>query len=227
MPSISQAISKIKKLYIQSDESQESKYIEKTLQGFPRNARIVDFGCGQGRILRFLRLQKFTNLYGIELNSHHREFLSHEGFCCAELTADLMSSLPSVDILLMVHVIEHLTAEQILSTIEDLKYPKAILVITPMLTSDFYNDPDHIRPFTPESIDLLLARINPQIKKASAMQYSPKKTYFKRSPFRFRLYSLPKGFSYALNLLFFLAYILSGKMISRATAWMCIYQAET
>lgn len=57
----------------------------KFVESLPKSARILEAGCGAGRILRSLAAMGFENLVGLEISQSRLDYVSRTGPDCAEL----------------------------------------------------------------------------------------------------------------------------------------------
>ena len=119
--------------------------------------RLLDYGCGPGDVLEVCRKLKFP---AIGLDNSYRSFqlATQRGF--QVIHGDESSSVlvhERFDAIFMQSVIEHLidaigTLERLVAMLP----PGGLLFVSaPTPCSDFWNDPTHVRPFTPSSFRIL------------------------------------------------------------------------
>ena len=120
-----------------------------------RDAAILDVGCGYGRNLALLVNAGYSDVTGIEKNSHIAEAVRQQGYDCMR-PEEFDSSTRHYDLILMSHLIEHFEPHALLEFVDaylDRLRPGGYLVIaTPLLGDCFYEDFDHVRPYLPTGI---------------------------------------------------------------------------
>ncbi len=79
------------------------------LLALPKNARILEAGCGSGRVLRTLADLGYRQLVGLEISAQRLEHVRRRGPGCAELvcSADIPFEPASFDAVVSTGVIEH------------------------------------------------------------------------------------------------------------------------
>lgn len=81
----------------------------KFIQSLPRTARILEAGCGAGRILRTLEAMGYRNLTGLEISQARLDYISVAGPRCAKLLCSdrVEFESESFDAVVSAAVIEH------------------------------------------------------------------------------------------------------------------------
>lgn len=129
-----------------------------------RSARILDVGCGHGAFLYFLKRAGYSNLRGVDVSPDQIALAHRLGIPEAEQgNADsLMRTTPgeSADVVLLIDVLEHLTREELLVTLDDvfrvLRPGGRAIVHVPNAEGLYgmrvrYGDLTHEQAFTPQS----------------------------------------------------------------------------
>lgn len=201
-------------------------------EGAAGSLRVVDVGCGRGRYLRRLH-QGGHEVVGVEENARQRDALAQEGFrVLAPGSPELKPE--AFDVLLLSHVVEHMGPSDLaafLAKYTSLLRPGGRLVVaTPTLSPYFYDDFDHMRPYTPRAILMLLGEANAQLRFASSAAFSLEGLWFRRSPLEIRdcaarflrgpAYWPLRLTDYAGAAIFFL----SGGLLGRATGWVGLFR---
>ncbi len=85
------------------------------LRGFDRNAPLLDLGCGQGFMLRYLKSAGFTNLTGIDISGEQVEKARSSGFNAikADAFTFLKENENQIEIIVAIDVIEHFKKEEL------------------------------------------------------------------------------------------------------------------
>jgi cyclopropane fatty-acyl-phospholipid synthase-like methyltransferase len=83
----------------------------KFIASLPRESRILEAGCGAGRILRTLAAMGFENLVGLEISQARLDYVLRAGPSCAELVCNdqVEFQSESFDAVVSAAVIEHVT----------------------------------------------------------------------------------------------------------------------
>lgn len=145
--------------------------------------RVLDVGCGSGRIIKFLRENNF-DAYGCDVNpiavKMARKLIEAKRIRIAPAEKLLYPSR-SFDLILSISVVEHLRHSQVdhflKETLRILRPGGYIFLVTPNITSPLrllqgknwggYMDPSHINFYTPHELTLTLTRrgfTNPDLK---------------------------------------------------------------
>ncbi|MBK8870043.1 MAG: class I SAM-dependent methyltransferase [Elusimicrobia bacterium] len=120
-------------------------------------ARVLDFGCGPGDLLLVCRKRGFDSI-GIDSSPRSLSLATERGLNVHLVsTTQLPFEHASFDAIILQSVLEHLSDP--LSVLEKLtKYlkPGGVLVLSaPTPGPYFWDDPTHIRPYTPKSLKIL------------------------------------------------------------------------
>jgi 2-polyprenyl-3-methyl-5-hydroxy-6-metoxy-1,4-benzoquinol methylase len=90
-----------------------------------KDARIVDLGCGHGAFLYFLAQAGYRNISGIDVSPEQIELAHKLGIAAARLghLADILGEVSdaSVDVVLVMDVLEHLTKDELLHTLDEIR----------------------------------------------------------------------------------------------------------
>lgn len=216
-------INHFKSVYCSYDRAQEIKFIISCLKGYSKESRIVDYGCGKGRVLAHLSLLGFKRIIGVDINNNNVSKLTSEGYQVFHSTQYPASLAKEADVILLIHLVEHMKPDQILDLISVHLSASKIVIITPLLIKEFFDDPDHVRPYTPNSLRTLLQDKNSQIARNLDEPFTLLSCNHKISPLRVNSYSSNPIRHYLngfINAFFFFLYIISFKVLSRKTAYM-------
>ena len=159
----------------------------KKCTGNNRNGkRLLDVGCGYGRNLLALKSLCETCI-GVDINPEIVRTNNEKGFVCYT-PEELSNNVQKFDIILMSHVIEHFAPNDLLKFMDDyldLLHPGGQLIIaTPLMSSYFYDDFDHIKPYQPTGIMLMFGRKSSQVQYHSRHELILSDIWFRRSYYR-------------------------------------------
>ena len=170
-------LKKIEAIARYSFDSVERNFLLRTLSKYGNHARILDFGCGNGRFLDVMRANKYTNLIGIETNGQTAREVCQRGYTVLRDLSELNDS--GFDVILLSHVIEHFDYKELKGLIDQLSrclnVGGTFVVFTPLENKKFFFDFDHVKPYPPPALLELfgIGKNNPfqfEIKKQWALE---------------------------------------------------------
>jgi 2-polyprenyl-3-methyl-5-hydroxy-6-metoxy-1,4-benzoquinol methylase len=127
--------------------------------------RLLDFGCGPGDVLQRCEVLGLSAL-GIDNSPRSVALAQQRGLSVLLGGADYSAlSQEKFDAIFIQSVIEHLQDPcGQLKSLVDLLPPGGLLFISaPTPCSDFWNDPTHVRPFTPRSFHIIGELLNLEV----------------------------------------------------------------
>ncbi len=131
----------------------------------PQSPEVLDVGTGYGDMLELLNEKKFKAT-GVDINSMMVNYCRRKGLNCLT-TQEFEKTSIKYDIIIMSQVIEHFPPSSLLQFIDDyLDYLCTggfLLIATPFMSPNFYDDFDHIRPYTPQAIEQAFVAEKPKI----------------------------------------------------------------
>ena len=216
--------------------SYESRRIGKLLsKHIKTDSKILDIGCGYGDKIEELLSLGFTNVSGVEINKTLVDKACDKGLdVIAVDTFDMEQNKEQFDVLVMSHIIEHFQYQDLIQFMESylgcLKQDGLLLIATPVMNPSFYDDFDHVKPYTHIGILSIFGG------KATQVQYHSQYTlelidlYYLRLAYQLKfyrtlemhtvLYRIPR----TINRLFHLIYRLSFRLIGQPKAWIGLFR---
>jgi len=216
--------------------SYESQRIGKLLSEHVQNdSAILDIGCGYGDKMKELLSLGYHNVSGVEVNHTLVDMACAKGLNVVSVDDfDMAEHREKYDVLLMSHIIEHFQYQDLIQFMESylgcLKPGGLLLVATPVMNPSFYDDFDHVKPYTHlgilsifggkatqvqyhaeyilELVDLYYLRLAYQLK------------YYRTLEMRTALYFFPR----LINRLSHLLYRLSFRLIGQPKAWIGLFR---
>ncbi len=206
------------------------------LSGLDRNMAILEIGCGRGGKTDFLRSQGFTNILGVEKNSHQVASCNERGLNVVSLDDfENKQSEPQFDFLILSHIMEHFQFEALVGFIDGyLKHLKPgglLLIATPILHPHFWLDLDHQKPYYPQGIKNFYGGNSEQVGFSSEYKLKLRDIRFRKSPFKVkndRNLLLKKNDLPMLvfNLISAVVFKLSFFTLGYKTGWVGLYQLK-
>jgi SAM-dependent methyltransferase len=225
---------KIKQIYQRylNCDTESKKFIQLIKKNVDQNDRILDVGCGYGRLQGELKLNGYNNYCGVEINPEIVNQNRHAGLSCI-LPEDLDVE-SKFDVLIMSHIIEHFSPTDLLKFIEfyldHLKVGVKIFILTPLYTSYFYDDFDHIKPYHPNSIQMVFGGSGAQVQFQSRNKLVLQDLWFRSSPYFSRMnraryfQTINRRFYQMLDFISASLFKLSKGVIGQKDAWMGVFQ---
>lgn len=216
----------------------DREILSKLLQEYvpDKSSRILDFGCGLGGNLDFLKSMGYTNITGTDISAHMIDATrkaGHPAFSAAELPTE-----PGFNVILMSHVIEHIPFEELQKTMESvlsrLTGSKGqLIVLTPILYDAFFNDIDHIKPYYPDGLTRLFSDQAASKQYKSDWKIQLLDIHFRKDPLlpynlrcKYKTDLINKITFRGLTLTFRLLQIVSLNILSKATGYGAVFHAQ-
>jgi len=141
------------------------------LKTYSRDAPVLDIGCGQGFMLRYLQSAGFTNLTGVDISGEQIAIANEKGFNAIQADAFqfLREGENQYDVILAIDIIEHFKKEELFELLQLIHLalkPGGILILqTPngeglMPGYVIYGDLTHCTILSPLSLKNILTVIN-------------------------------------------------------------------
>jgi SAM-dependent methyltransferase len=165
----------------------EKEKIVAFVQRAARNGRrILDVGCGRGRLMRPLA-QSGLDVMGVDANPELVRRNRADGLRC-QTVEEHDGGSDRYDVILMSHVIEHFAPEGLVAFLDrylDRLAPGGALVVaTPLLSPYFHEDLDHVRPYPPGSLAMAFAPGVPQTRHRPRNRLELRDVWFRRGHWR-------------------------------------------
>lgn len=217
-------------LYIRNEEKKVLEIIESL--NLSKNQVILDVGTGRGRYIKLLGHASDANIIGIEINKELIEQSKEAGLNVISIEEFEMLD-NQYDVILMSHIIEHFNPVDLLAFIDTyldkLRKGGVLIIATPLHSSYFYDDFDHVRPYRPTGIQLVFGSHKKQVQYYSRNKLELIDIWFRKAPYRLVNYAglylhkysrLPTLFNVILAILFRLTY----GFIGQKNGWIGVYR---
>lgn len=197
----------------------------------PEDSKILDIGCGFGGKCFLLQSLGF-DVTGIDANPEIISANLKKGLNC--MTVEQFEKTTTVyDILLMSHIIEHFEPSELLNFIDAylsrLRDGGHLIILTPLYTSRFYDDFDHIKPYHPVGFHMVFGGNKAQVQYYARHKLRLNDLEFRKGPF---LLSYCKGLYFyrytslpvIINNISAIMFKLSCGIIGKTTGWIGLYK---
>ncbi len=197
-----------------------------------KESHVLDVGCGYGRLFVPLHDKGYT-ITGVDANPDIVDFHRNANRACISVN-HLRSSSDQYDLIIMSHIIEHFNPKDLVEFmtfyLSKLKEGGTLVILTPLNSPYFYDDFDHIKPYHPDSIQMMFGAQGAQVKFTSEKLIHLKALWFRKSPWLIRktpaLYLSKKPYSWlvhAWNLGATMACKMTFGLLGRKDGWLGIY----
>lgn len=199
-----------------------------------KNTSILDVGCGVGNKIEELTRLGFKNITGVDINNKNVQIVNEKGFNALSVT-DFEQKYhgKKFDLIVFSHIVEHFQYNDLKIFIENyLQYLKSnsfVYISTPTLHRGFYDDFDHVKPYSHLSFLTMFSHHHRQIQFQSKYNFDLIDIYFRKSPYTIRFNRfLCKGKTSVLvlgiNTILKLLFVVSGNEIGETTGWQGIFK---
>lgn len=132
-----------------SSKRQEIKKIKKLLQALPADAKVLDVGCGKGLLMRRLS----GRVFGVDQNEESVTYCINLGLNVRLVRDGIIPfNDGDFDVVICSHVLEHLQVEDTKALLSEInrvvKHGGYIVIVCPLPSVTFYDEPTHIKPYT-------------------------------------------------------------------------------
>jgi SAM-dependent methyltransferase len=193
-----------------------------------REGKVLDIGCGLGRNLRILRARGIDAI-GIEVNPEIVKVGVANGLPCQTVT-EFAGDTRTFDVLLMSHIIEHFQPRDLLEFIDGyldrLRVGGGLVIATPLMSNNFFDDFDHVRPYQPLGLQMVFGGTGAQVQYYARNRLVLRDVWFRRSPWRMNYCRARHVFGamtrvlQVFDLLAVLAFKLSFGLFGRTDGWV-------
>lgn len=216
--------------------SYESQRIGKLLsKHITSDSKILDVGCGYGDKIEELLSLGYTNVSGVEINKTLVDIACKKGLNVISLDEfDMGQNEAQYDVLVMSHIIEHFQYQDLIQFMESylgcLKPGGLLLIATPVMNPSFYDDFDHVKPYTHIGILSIFGGTATQVQYHSKHTLELLDLYYLRLAYQLKYYRalsmhtawyrVPR----IINRLSHLVYRLSFRLIGQPKAWIGLFR---
>jgi SAM-dependent methyltransferase len=195
---------------------------------------VLDIGCGHGKYMTLLASAGCL-MTGVDVNAEQVAALRAQGL--RVFTPDALPDGERYDYILMSHVIEHMTPDELVACMDRylpfLKDDGRLIIITPFPGERFWHDFTHVRPYLPQSVRMAFGGIVTPSSNRAAQRMELEEIFFFKDSWRIRncrafypFSSTPGFMRTALWLCnFFLAFLhqVSGGKLGATASWLGLY----
>lgn len=209
-----------------------TEFVANACSGHPKECRVLDVGCGNGRYLRKLGESGF-DITGLDANPELVQANRKAGLHCLTIE-EFVQTQDTYDVVLMSHVIEHFSPKDLIPFLDGyldrLKVGGRVIIATPLLTCLFFDDFDHVKPYHPRGLLMVFGDGQAQVQYYSRNKLRLEDVWIRRGPRRFAHRRARYVRSPATRLLQLLelggalAFRLSAGIIGQADGWVGMFR---
>jgi len=147
---------------------------------------VLDVGCGYGRYLRLLR-DRGLDATGVDVNPEIVRANREAGLRCMT-SEEFARSDGRFDAIVMSHVIEHFPPGDLVpfmdGYLDRLRVGGSVVIATPLMSRNFYDDFDHVKPYQPMGLRMVFGGDRAQVQYYARNRLALRDLWFRRSPWR-------------------------------------------
>jgi SAM-dependent methyltransferase len=215
-------------LAVENSDGESAKLLMMINKCAHPESRILDVGCGYGRKLNLLLSAGYANTTGVEINAEIVKHNKERGLPCVTVD-EFNRSEDKYDIILMSHVDDYL---------DHLVSGGHLVIATPLMSSYFYDDFDHVKPYQPAGISAVFGVDKAQVQYYSKNKLILKDLWFRKSAYRMsfvrgKYINTPRNkYTNMLAALLFplptllsgFVFFLSNRFLSKTDGWVGVFQ---
>lgn len=204
--------------------------------GADQHWRILDVGCGFGRNLRMLRDHGFFPS-GVEISESTAAEIRKAGFPCYRPDDSALDETPW-DAVLMSHIIEHFEPTALLRMMNvylaRLHTGGVLIIASPLPTLQFYDNFDHVKPYTPAAIEEVFGLRGRQVQYQSPYELTVDRLWLRRRAYDIRYRSAlmrreastSKLFLGGANIALRFLHCISFGLVGRTDGWVGMFRRK-
>lgn len=209
----------------------EERQVLRFIKSYCPGGSLLDVGCGYGRMLELIPPDKYE-AFGVDLNAEIVRACNAKGLNCFTPKDFLGAERPQFDVILMLHVIEHMNPDECFKFIDayldKLKDGGILIIATPILTEYFFEDFDHIKPYYPAGINMVFSGDGAQVQyysrnKLRMVDLWYKKYFYRLTNAKFIYFPTNRFFQVLSKLLFALLFKASYGLVGRRDGWVGVF----
>jgi cyclopropane fatty-acyl-phospholipid synthase-like methyltransferase len=202
--------------------------------GLDCTSKILDVGCGYGRILNVLTKEGHSPV-GLEINSEIRKDVISRGFSCLS-PQDFQRDTTIWDVVIMSHVIEHFDFMGLIEFMETyvarLRTDGYLIILTPLASRHFYDTCDHVRPYPPRAVTQIVGPRGAQVQRQLSGELLLEKLCFRRRSLHIAntlslqrpTFSAGKVSVHLANMILRLLFLASFGLLGLRDGWIGLYR---
>lgn len=213
-------------------EKEKAKLLALVKKFAKPGARILDIGCGYGRYIKPLNAMGY-DILGVEQNNEIVKENCKKGLSCINVEG-FKKITANFDVLILSHIIEHFTPSELLPFLDfylsKLETDGYVIIATPLYSSYFYDDFDHVKPYHPLGLQMVFGNNQAQVQYYSVNKLVLRDLWFRKSPLlsglhraKFLKSSMTRVWR-VYDLLMSIIYKLSFGFIGKKDGWVGVFQ---
>lgn len=199
--------------------------------------RVLDFGCGRGKFLAcFSSLG--CDVTGVDINPDYVCAARSKNTAAFSPESFFLENVTKFDVILLSHVIEHLTPQELVELVprlcDRLATDGRLIIVSPTPGERFYHDFSHVRPYLPQSIRHAFGQTGAPISYGESRLIELIDIYFFKDPFRTRFWRsfyvgkrFNRVFTRIVNIGFDVLWRVTRGRIGVVASWLGVYKLNS
>lgn len=206
----------------------EQKFLIDCLeQHATKTSEILDVACGFGAKLSLLKKYGYSPI-GYDINENTVLACKQKGLPAINKDEfDKLEKVNKFDIIIMSHIIEHFSPNDLFKFMEEhLRYLKKgglLIIFTPLHSSHFYDDFDHVRPYPPAAIINVFCQNNLQVQYKTTHCLNLVNLKFRKAPIAFHFWEENEKHIKLFNLIMKKLFLITRGFIGKKDGWAAVF----
>ena len=210
----------------------EFDFLSEILETLPKDIKILDVGCGYGKKLIYLHNRGY-NICGVEKKVSTVEQVRKQGYLVYTLEEFNQCLDKQFDLIIFSHIIEHFDHDSLMKFLEYyLNYlddDGYVLIYTPSFGKHFYEDFDHVKPYSPSGLKTVFGGTGAQVQYTSKYVLKIVNFDYRKEPYRItcsrkQILGETDYLALSINCISGVLFRISFRVLSKTTGWAALFK---